>query len=634
MSGDLTQALRTAHSGLFTSQQALDAVARNVANVNTPGYSRKIVNLEQRTVAGVGAGVDFGVLTRRVDQGLVDSLRQEAGALGAANVRKDLLGRIQDLFGTPESDTSLTHSLTDFQMAVESLAAAPQDELQQRDVVRAGADAASLLRRYSAGIQSLRAEADQRIGKAVDEINGLLTKIADLNDKVLRNGAMGQSVADLEDTRDQAIDRLSQLIDIRAVQRSGGDVVVFTTGGRTLVDNSAATLTHIPAATATASMSYANGNFDGIYVGDATPAEDITGSIRGGELAALIEMRDSTLTDLQSALDTLAAQLRDTVNAAHNRGVGFPGLTSVSGTRAFADAATQTISFGGTSDTAVVLFDANGNEVKSTTMRHLLDPASNGAGPYSIDDVADAISAWLGTPGSARIDGQGRLTIDVPTAGQTLAFRDEGAVFTAGSAPQDAIIRFDADGSGPGASQDFAGFSAFFGLNDFFRDDAAPDTTSRLTVGSASTINVRSDIVANPSLVSRGAVQWDESRAPAGAYALSAGDDTAVQQMTAALASSASFASAGRLPATNAGLADYATLLISDASTLAAETSSTSEFQQDLVDTLKQKSDSVRGVNLDEELSNLMLYEQSYSASARVVQAIKEMFDVLDRAVS
>lgn len=129
-------------------------------------------------------------------------------------------------------------------------------------------------------------------------------------------------------------------------------------------------------------------------------------------------------------------------------------------------------------------------------------------------------------------------------------------------------------------------------------------------------------------------MQWDESRAPSGAYALSAGDDTVVQQMAAALSSTATFGAAGRLPATNAGLADYATLLISDASALAAESSSTSEFQQDLVNTLRQKSDSVRGVNLDEELSNLMLYEQSYSAAARVVQAIKEMFDVLDRAMS
>ena len=143
----------------------------------------------------------------------------------------------------------------------------------------------------------------------------------------------------------------------------------------------------------------------------------------------------------------------------------------------------------------------------------------------------------------------------------------------------------------------------------------------------------RSDIVADPSRVSRGAVQWDASRAPSGAYAVSAGDDTVVQQMAAALAASADFASAGRLAATNAGLADYAALLISDASALAAETGDTSEFQQNLVDALRLKSDSVRGVNLDEELSDLMLYEQSYSAAARVVKVVQDMFDVLNRAM-
>ncbi len=455
---------------------------------------------------------------------------------------------------------------------------------------------------------------------------------------------MGQSVADLEDTRDQAIDRLSQLIDIRAAQRSGGDVVVFTTGGRTLVDSTAASLTHNPAATASASMSYAAGNFDGIYVGDQNPGNDITGSIRGGELAGLIEMRDSTLTDLQSTLDTLAAQLRDTVNAAHNRGVGFPGLTSLSGSRFFSDPENQTITFDTESDTALVLFDANGNEVRRTTLRALLldsstvniqvdvtlPPMVNIQGDPDTPEnegIDEVIDGWLGADGTAKVL-DGRLVISV-NSGRTLALRDQ-TMGIAGDPAQDAVIRFDADGDG--ANEDYAGFSSFFGLNDFFVDDS-PDATGRLTVGSASTIEVRSDIVANPSLVSRGTVQWDESRAPSGAYALSAGDDTAVQQMAAALSSTATFGAAGRLPATNAGLADYATLLISDASALAAESSSTSEFQQDLVNTLRQKSDSVRGVNLDEELSNLMLYEQSYSAAARVVQAIKEMFDVLDRAM-
>ena len=611
MSGDLTQALRTAHSGLFTSQQALDAVARNVANVNTPGYSRKIVNLEQRTLAGAGAGVDFGVLSRRVDQGLLDSLRQETSGLHASDIRRDMLGRIQDLFGTPESDSSLSHTLTDFQTAVESLATAPQGGLEQRNVVRAGADAASLLRRSSAGIQNLRAEADQRIGEAVEEINGLLARIADLNDKIVRNQTAGQSVADLQDSRDQAVDRLSQLIDVRAVGRGNGAIVVFTAGGRTLVDGTAATLSHIPAAGAGASVTYAEGDFDGIYVGDKNAGNDITGDIRGGELSGLIEMRDKVLPDLQSTLDALAAKLRDT--------------------GAFADATTQTITFGGTSDTALVLFDGNGNQVGQTTVRTELASGGFGASP-TIADLAAAIDGSLGGKlAAAMVDG--KLTISVTTPGLTLAMRDQ-ATSDPRDGSQDAEIGFNADGDAANTIEEtVSGFSLFFGLNDFFIDRASPDETGRLVGGSASTIEVRADIVANPSLMSRGAAQWDARRAPSGAYALSAGDDTVVQQMAAALAANADFASAGRLAATNAGLADYAALLISDASALAAETSGTSEFQQNLVDALRLKSDSVRGVDLDEELSDLMLYEQSYSAAARVVKAVQDMFDVLDRAM-
>ena len=638
MSGDLTQALRTAHSGLFTSQQALDAVARNVANVNTPGYSRKIVNLEQRTLAGAGAGVDFGVLSRRVDQGLLDSLRQETGGLHASDIRRNMLGRIQDLFGTPESDSSLSHTLTAFQTAVESLAAAPQDGLGQRDAVRAGADAASLLQRYSKGIQDLRAEADQRIGKAVEEINGLLAEVADLNDKIIRNQTAGHSVADLQDTRDQAVDRLSQLIDVRAVGRGNGAIVVFTAGGRTLVDGTAAELSHIAAADANASMTYAEGDFDGIYVGDRNARNDVTGDIRSGELSGLIDMRDKILPDLQSSLDALTAKLRDVVNATHNRGAGFPGLVSMTGSRVFTDPASQTITFGGTSDTALVLFDAKGNEVRHTTIRALFGGSAGpvkvqgDVGTPAIDGIDEAINSWLGVDGTAKVE-DGRLVVTVKTAGLTLAIRDQ-VTSAAGSAGQDAEIGFNADGDAANTIEEtVSGFSSFFGLNDFFIDQASADETGRLVVGSASTIEVRADIVATPNLVSRGAVQWDASRAPSGAYTVSAGDDTVVQQMATALAATADFASAGRLAATNAGLADYAALLVSDASALAAETSGTSEFQQNLVDALRLKSDSVRGVNLDEELSDLMLYEQSYSAAARVVKVVQDMFDVLDRAM-
>ena len=481
MSGDLTQALRTAHSGLFTSQQALDAVARNVANVNTPGYSRKIVNLEQRTLAGAGAGVDFGVLSRRIDQGLLDSLRQETGGLHASNIRSDMLDRIQALFGTPESDSSLSHVLTDFQTALESLAAAPQDGLGQREVVRAGADAASLLRRYSNGIQDLRAEADQRIGKAVEEINGLLAEVADLNDKIVRNQAAAHSVADLQDARDQAVDRLSQLIDVRAVGRGNGAIVVFTAGGRTLVDGTAASLSHIPAVVADASVNYAEGDFDGIYVGDRTAGNDMTGGIRSGELSGLIDMRDSVLPDLQSTLDTLAAKLRDTVNAVHNRGAAFPGLVSMSGSRVFTDPASQTITFDGTSDTALVLFDGNGNQVGRTMVRAELASGGFPASPTAADLVA-AIDGSLGGKLSAAII-DGKMTLSVTAPGLTLAIRDQ-ATSDPRDGWQDAEIKFNADGDAANTIEETVfGFSSFFGLNDFFTDQASADQTGRLVVG-------------------------------------------------------------------------------------------------------------------------------------------------------
>jgi hypothetical protein len=141
------------------------------------------------------------------------------------------------------------------------------------------------------------------------------------------------------------------------------------------------TLGHIAATGAGASITYAQSGFDGIYVGERGAANDITADIRTGELAGLISMRDSVLPDLQSSLDALAAQLRDTVNVVHNRGVAFPGLAEMSGTRVFSEPATQTITFGGTSDTVLALFDGNGNEVRHTTLRTLLGGAAGGQHP-------------------------------------------------------------------------------------------------------------------------------------------------------------------------------------------------------------------------------------------------------------
>lgn len=731
MSGDLTLALRTAQSGLLANQMALGAVANNVANANTEGYSRQVVNLEQRVLAGNGAGVQLAGLTRRIDEGLQKSFRVEAGALNAIAVQQSFFQRTQHLFGAPGDNNSLSHTLGRFTQAIESLAVAPQNALEQREMVRRADDVAIQFRHTSTAIQDLRLEADQRIGQAVTEINGLLDQVAGLNGKIVRNGATGHSVADLEDQRDRALDRLSQLVDTQVFKRGDGDVVVFTGGGRVLVDNAARPLTHHAAAANTAIMTHAGGDFSGIYSGSVQAANDMTPDIRSGELKGLIELRDGILPNLQSTMNTLAGQVRDTVNAVHNRGVAFPGLQEMMGSRIFTDPANQRISM--TGDVAIVLFDGTGNAVAQTHLSELLpaisaplanlDAPPGPALPPTIDAVRTALDGWLkangGAASSVIVDGHGHLVISVADPARHLAFRDE-----VGGAAGDVTIAYSADGdSKPDAS--VRGFSSFFGLNDFFVDNQVDSvfqsdvlgsafrlskdttltfgqgggvaTTAAIDAGmsleeiverintaggvtaalipdgagvrlritandarsmavndgvtgglpdtflsdtgmrpadtlAAATLAVRGDIKAQPSLVARGAVQA-RSVGAGNQYFASIGDDTVIHQLATTLGASQAFAKAGGLGAISATFSQYAAEIISDNAGRAEANTSATGFQRTLVDSLQAKSDSVRGVNLDEEMSDLILFEQAYAAAARLIGVIQNMFEALESAV-
>lgn len=706
MAGELTLALRTAQSGLRTNQQALNTVADNVANANTEGYSRKVVNLEQRVLGGNGVGVQVGKLTRQIDENLVKNYRAETTELKAVEVQRSFFERTQQMFGSPADDSSLSHTLTRFSGALESLSMAPHNALDQREVVRWAEELTSQFRDMSAGIQDLRLEADQRIGETVSEVNRLVDEIAGLNADIVEENMAGRGLGDLEDQRDVALDKLSGLVDSHVFKGEGGVVSVFTTSGRILVGSNGTDLTHKAASAASATVTHAEGEFSGIYAGGALSANDITNEIKGGELKGLIELRDSILPDMQSTLDELAGGLRDTVNQIHNRGVAFPGRQEMTGTRTFVDATTQSMSL--TGDVRMVLLDDAGNEVRAGTI-----PSGT---TDTIGNVAGAIDAFLAADGgSASIDSDGRLSIDAGTSGLHLAFRDE-----VGGAPADATIAFDADGDGA-SDETVQGFSSFFGLNDFFVDggtdavfesdvlakstpvpaadltfrnaggmnftvpigtadsstlgavvakinDSAPDGTvsaslvpdgagmrlrlmsddgESMTVtasdpavlaklgmhsadtGVAGSLRVREDIVARPALVASAAVQ----QGTGGRYFASAGDNTVTAKLAAAFTDAQGFDAAGSLGAMSVTFSRYASDILSDNASLATSNENAVTFKQSLATNLKAQSDDIRGVNLDQEMSDLILYEQGYAASARIISVVQDMFDALDRAV-
>ena len=121
----LNIALYNAVSGLQLNQKSLDVIAQNVANVNTEGYSRKVVNQESVILNGIGSGVRIADITRNINEFMLKDMRGAASQLGSSEVQEEYYGRMQDLFGSLGSDSSLSALLADLSSRLQGLATAP-----------------------------------------------------------------------------------------------------------------------------------------------------------------------------------------------------------------------------------------------------------------------------------------------------------------------------------------------------------------------------------------------------------------------------------------------------------------------------------------------------------------------------
>lgn len=731
--GDITLALKTAQSGLLTNQQALNTVSNNVANVNTQGYSRKVVNFKSVAVSGIGAGVRISEITRQIDEGLLKSLRIENGELHTHLSQETIYARVQEMFGAPGDNDSVAHLLESFGESIELLAASPEKSLESAEVVRRAQDVLNKLKDMSTTIQELRQQADTQIADEVAQINSITTKIDKLNDDIVANSSVGNDTSDLKDQRDGELDKLSKIVDIRYFSRADGDLVVFTKGGRTLVDTVPPTLTHIAASSVSASSTHAEGDIGGIYVGTTISSNDITNEITEGNLKGLIDLRDSVLPNLQAELDELASDLRESFNQVHNQGTAFPGGQSYDGSRIFIRPTEQTMTLdSGGDDVKLVLFNATGDQQAITTLDTIMQSASFGTGaqaangPWTISEVAATVEDWLQANGAsgatASIASNGTFDINLNTTTLNLAFRDESATAN-GSTNENAVITFDANGD-TFADETVSGFSYFFGLNDFFVDSrtdnqwesnvvastlTTPASTQNLTFrdatgtlgtlavtassslaglatditnnipnitatvvpegqgvrlrishdnGSsitvtqgngetiltelglqvsntavASVLSVRTDLVSAPAKVATARAQWNADLGSAGQYFISAADDTNIQALATTFQGTNTFETAGGLATLNATFTEYATEILSTTASLADVNERERKTQESLVSSLQFKSDSTRGVNLDQEMSDLLIFEQAFSAAARVISVIQSMIQALERAV-
>src|ERR1700680_4048745 len=291
----LTQSLSNALSGLQAAQTNLALISANIANAQTPGYSRQILPQTTQVLLGQGGGgVVTGVAGKVTDQVLIANLRAQGSVTSASTTLDSYFQRIQDLFGSVGNATSLADTVNKFSGALQTLATTPEDKVAQQNAVNAGQALTNQLNSMSAGVQTLRANADTDIGTAVTLANQQINNIANFNTEIAHARAFNQSTSTLEDQRDLAVQQLAKQLNVQAYTRSDDSMVVLTAGGKTLVDGVAEQLTFTPSGTVTAGSPLSGITINGL---------DITKDTTSGNIGALLQMRGKQLPALTQELN-------------------------------------------------------------------------------------------------------------------------------------------------------------------------------------------------------------------------------------------------------------------------------------------------------------------------------------------
>ena len=299
--------LNSALSGLRAAQQALNTISNNISNAQTPGYTRKILPLQTQLIAGFGVGVSPGALMRSVDQSLLRDLAKQFSLSQGAGLREAYLNRVQDFHGASDAQRSMSAQIGKLADIFSELSVSPDSTLLLNNVVSSAQQTVQKFNDFSKLIDQLRNQAQAEIASGVASLNQALEDVFDLNNNIATLSANSQSTADLEDMRDQALQRVSSYIEIRTFTTPDNRVQILTKSGASLLDN-----TVNPLAFANGPLSatnyYPGGGASGLFIGSLTGAE-ISQEDMGGKLGELFRLRDETLPVYQAQIDEMAQKL-------------------------------------------------------------------------------------------------------------------------------------------------------------------------------------------------------------------------------------------------------------------------------------------------------------------------------------
>lgn len=314
MSG-LMSTMWIALGALQAQQGGLQATTNNVANLNTPGYSRERPILEEAdpVVQGnvaFGGGVQLkGIESLRSD--LLDlQINDETQQQGKSQAFVNAMNQVQTLF--PDDTTGIGAQISAFFQSLNNLSTNPSDLTLRQSVLTAAGNMASAFNNAATQLTSVGASINGGVQQQVQEVNQISQQIAGINVKLSAMSSTGQEYSSFLDQRSALIEKLSGIVDVSQI--SDGNSLTLTTkqGAALVVDGQPYSLT----------TSADSGGVEHIY---SQQGRDVTGEISGGVLGGMLQARDQAIPGLKTQLDSLAGGMVTALNTAHAMGTDLNG---------------------------------------------------------------------------------------------------------------------------------------------------------------------------------------------------------------------------------------------------------------------------------------------------------------------
>jgi flagellar hook-associated protein 1 FlgK len=318
---DIYGIMSLAGQALMTQQQAISVTSHNIANVNTPGYSRQRLIMTTNTpsdsaIGLIGNGVSGETIERIYDRFLSAQLTNENQALGRWDAQKDAVELVEMIFNEVDG-SGLSQAMSEFWDAWQSLANNPAGTTERQILVTASQILATTFNQLNSDLSQTQQNLDLALQGTVSDINRLSQQIADLNEKIISSEAGSFSANDYRDQRELVLKQLSELIDFSSFEDSSGAVSMLVSGGQPLVTG--VLFWQLSTETNVAGLQ------DVVWIDDAGNTTNITADISGGKLKGYLDVRDGVIDDYINRLDTLAQTLMTDVNTAHQSGFALDG---------------------------------------------------------------------------------------------------------------------------------------------------------------------------------------------------------------------------------------------------------------------------------------------------------------------